>query len=376
MKIESSNVKMIDKLRQEQIDKFPYYVDKWIKIGLSTERIDRKETTENINEFYKQILKLNPVPVFYFSNPVVAYLSIYYIYNLLNTKGSQVWSQVGDQVESQVGSQVRDQVRSQVGSQVWSQVGSQVRDQVRSQVGDQVRSQVGDQVRSQVGDQVRSQVGDQVESQVGSQVGKFVRPYCDGYWAYWNSFYDFFEKECNVKYNDNYKIFTNIANVGPCYPLQEFCCVSEKPITIKMKNGRLHNETGPTVEYEGGLLKVYSLNGIKVPKEIVMTPADQLDPKIILTEKNVEIRREIVRKIGIKRIYLALGAKIIDKQGTYELISLKLEDERIRPFLKMKNPSMEDVWHIEGVHPECKTVEEALKWRNNIDKWEEPITLT
>jgi hypothetical protein len=85
-----------------------------------------------------------------------------------------------------------------------------------------------------------------------------------------------------------------------------------------------------------------------------------------LKERNVQVRREIVRKIGIERVCEALEAECLDRQGNYELLLLDLQDGRTRPFLKMKNPSI-GVYHIEGVAPECRTVAEALAWRNQSD---------
>jgi hypothetical protein len=134
----------------------------------------------------------------------------------------------------------------------------------------------------------------------------------------------------------------------------------------------LHNETGPSVLYADGF-SVYSLNGVRVHKEIVETPAEQIDPQIVMKETNAEIRREIVRKIGVERLCQKLGADVLDKQGHYELLNLSLGENRKRPYLKMLNPSI-GTWHVEGVHPDCKSVEEALNWRNGTK--EEPVVLT
>ena len=110
---------------------------------------------------------------------------------------------------------------------------------------------------------------------------------------------------------------------------------------------------------------IYALYGVRVPQALVETPADALDPhEWVLKQTNAEIRREAVRKIGIERVCERLGAKVIDTQGDmYELLLLDLGDRRRRPYLKMRNPSL-GVFHIEGVHPDVKTVEAALTWRN------------
>jgi hypothetical protein len=87
---------------------------------------------------------------------------------------------------------------------------------------------------------------------------------------------------------------------------------------------------------------------------------------MLLSELNTEVRREIVRKVGIERVCETLNAECIDRAGNYELLLLDLQDGRRRPFLKMKNPSV-GVYHIEGVDPRCRTVAEALAWRNQSD---------
>jgi hypothetical protein len=137
---------------------------------------------------------------------------------------------------------------------------------------------------------------------------------------------------------------------------------------------RLHNSNGMSVKFSDGW-GIYSLNGVLVTKELVETPAGKLDPKILLTEKNAEVRREIVRKIGMERLIYKLGAQSIDKSGdgVYELLMFDIGDNRKRPYLKMLNPSIK-TWHVEGVHPDCKTVESALNWRNQTA--EKPVSLT
>lgn len=140
---------------------------------------------------------------------------------------------------------------------------------------------------------------------------------------------------------------------------------------LKLLNNRLHCTDGPAFKLPGD--ELYYLNGVWVTKELVMTPAEKLDPHILLKEKNAEVRREIVRKIGIERIVLKIGGKSLDKQGDYELLNLDLGDGRQRPYLKMKNQSIK-TWHLEGVPPEIKTVQAALFWRNQTDVTPEVLT--
>jgi hypothetical protein len=138
-----------------------------------------------------------------------------------------------------------------------------------------------------------------------------------------------------------------------------------RPI-VQLKGEQLHSERGPAVRWPDGEEQYFVLNDAHVPREIVETPASKLDPQLILRERNAEVRRELVRKIGIDRVCRELQAECLDRRGNYELLLLDLQDGRLRPFLKMKNPSI-GVYHIEGVAPECRTVAEALAWRNQTD---------
>ena len=345
---------MIDKLTKNQESLLYVYRDKWLKIGLSTKRINRSDAIKRWHKFDKEILgNTQDVPVIFMDSPLSTWIATLYLFNLLYGKIESIL-QVESQVRSQVGSQVRSQVRSQVGSQVESQV--------RSQVGSQVESQVW------------SQVGSQVRSQVESQVESFIYPYLNNLcWAGYYGFYDFMNKELGIVFNKQkeWNLLMTLKDLSWIYPFKDFCVISEKPHKINIKNGLLHCENGMSIEYADGF-GVYSLNGVRVNKEIVIIPAKQLDPQLLLKEQNAEVRREIVRKIGIDRVYQKLGGETLDKKDNYELVLLKLNDRK-RPYLKMLNPSI-GVWHIEGVPPEIKSVSEALNWRNKTE--EKPTVLT
>ncbi len=117
---------MIDKLTQEQEKKLSVYRDKWLKIGLSTDRVDWKIGKEISDYYYKNLNHKPIVPVVVLSSPLYAWVAVC------------LFNQVVSQVRSEVRSQVESEVWARVESQVWSQVWSQVRSQVRSEVGSQV----------------------------------------------------------------------------------------------------------------------------------------------------------------------------------------------------------------------------------------------
>lgn len=155
-------------------------------------------------------------------------------------------------------------------------------------------------------------------------------------------------------------------NAGWWYPLADRVIIADRPSRIVTdKQFRLHNETGAAMMYRDGW-GVYSLNGVRMKKCQVMTPAEQMSPRVVLEETNVERRRELVRKIGIQCLLDVLKHKVIDKEtvanSEYELLAIELSAEVPEAmYLKMLNPSLPGVFHLEGV--EGRTVQAALNFR-------------
>lgn len=196
------------------------------------------------------------------------------------------------------------------------------------------------------------------------------------------SFYDYFLEVCDVQEAAALKPLIDLAqHCGWWSPYSDFAVLQEKPTKISMVSERLHNEKGPAIEYADGF-KVYSLRGIRVPAWVVETPVEQMDASKVLEIVDVDVRREAMRRMGLDRLFNKLDKKTVHEDKGYELVDLKLSEEYTGRFLKMSNPSIEAV-HVEGVPNDCKTVDEALAFRNKqiLDKinggnWTPPVKLT
>lgn len=214
--------------------------------------------------------------------------------------------------------------------------------------------------------------------EAGLKKGESIDYLGNGYDSGWTAFYDYFER-IGIEFEEEigfsqWKDFILNSGVFATVMYENVAFVCIRPCVVKRnQNDDLHCVDGPAIAWRDGYCE-YALNGIFVDENIVMTHAEKLNPILVVTEKNAEIRREIVRKIGIERVIQKLGSETIDSQDGYELLLLDLKDGRKREFLKMKNPSI-GTYHIEGVLPGTKTVKEALEWRNNGLKGS-PILLT
>lgn len=192
------------------------------------------------------------------------------------------------------------------------------------------------------------------------------------------AFYDFFRNECNlVKETDPIQPLTRLAyHTNWCLPYETVCFVSERPVAIHMKKDRLHSAEGPALEYGDGFA-VWALNGVRMNGvEHLMLP--NADPKAILNVKNAEQRAELIKLYGIEKLFWELNPKLLDKEDGYELYTVPVYEAIPRVYLKMQNPSVDEI-HIEPVDPKCYTVKEALAWRNTgkVDvPYVKPIVLT
>jgi hypothetical protein len=167
-----------------------------------------------------------------------------------------------------------------------------------------------------------------------------------------------------------------------CYINAGFCVVSQPPIAIHHKGIVLHNEKEKAVSFADGW-GVYALNGVRMDSKYIETPASQLSVVDVMEEQNVDVRREVLRKVGLDRFIKETGGKCLDtyemfingKKCIYQLLEISLDNETTARVLKMDNPSI-DAMHVEGVEDTCSTVKEALAWRNGFDEYVEPKQLT
>ena len=207
--------------------------------------------------------------------------------------------------------------------------------------------------------------------------------------AGWLSFYDYMREVLELKEETEalVPLIELAKEVGWFWCYEDMCLISERPVRISMTPDAennvkvLHDEVGPAILYADKTCGYY-LNGVlivdrgKMRADWVETPADELNPKCVIEAENVEVRRELIKKLGLDRVYDTLKDKTIETKDNYELVDLKITDTEIGRYLKMTNPSVNHV-HLEGVPNECDTISKALAWRDEDEgEYEEPVVLT
>jgi hypothetical protein len=410
---------MIEKLTKEQEAKFPEYIKKWTDIGLCTKRANRKEAERYCREAYKVAGLEEPKFIFWAESPLGLLMAAKLIKEVSKKYGTydinSVWASVGASVGASVWDSVWDSVRASVWDSVRASVGASVGDSVRASVWDSVRASVGDSVGDSVRasvwdsvwDSVRASVWDSVRASVGDSVGDSVRAsvwdsvrasvwdsvrasvWDSGFkeewqecysWgqhdASWLGFYNYFLEVLKLQKETEKLIpLMNLAaQTGWHLFYKNVAILSEKPTEVhRNERGQLHNFNGPAIKWADGY-ELYRFNGVRLDnkEQYAKLKPKQFTKEIFTKEENADVRRELIRKIGNERLLNILDYKVLDKMDEYELINFDIGDGRVRPFLKMKCATTDNV-HIEGVKPEITKVEEALAFKFNQDKWVRPL---
>jgi len=205
-------------------------------------------------------------------------------------------------------------------------------------------------------------------------------------WSGWVSFISFFRHIVKLKIDySKWQHYETLAEHSSYRIMHEkFCIISDRPKTLRVNaRNQPHCEDGPFCEWRDGTA-LFSINGVRVPEWVVMKSKNDITAKEVFSLTNAEQRAQAIKKVGIGALLSELESKTIDEWREYQLVTIKIENRRIGPYLSMRNPSTGEI-HCEGVgdaekyeniDPTIKTVKAALAWRNNVPEYIEPEILT
>lgn len=338
---------MITELTQDQKDKMPKYVTKWIDIGTNTDRLEYDTTLEIVDNF-RQLIHMKPAPLKIVENPLEAWIMC-----CLVKQGVSL-----DDLETEMKSFFEDNnpknykipkasLPYQTGS-LYAPVFSFY-------------------------DYCYTELDLDDEKRIHMKNAPNKKLFPEEYKEYKA------DKENKLSIKSIKKIFAlweQTSQVGCIYPLDTVTIVSQKPIIKKNEGNRIHCETGPAIEYGGyGEFKIWALNNIEVPQWLAETDGHKLDVTKYHSLTNADVKAQFVLKAGIER-FLDLGKKIdtyenYDQEeqpwwwkSQYELwdMSAIFSSIKYAPHLKMLNQTT-GIWHLEPVSPKSRKLPDALKER-------------
>jgi hypothetical protein len=259
---------MIEQLTLEQTARFPEFIDKWTKIGLSTEPADRPRAEAAVRLMYKIGGLPSPEKIVWFDSPMAMYIK----YKKIDNRA------------------------------VWDAVRSTVRDAVRSTVRDVVSGIVRSTVRDVVSGIVRVAVWDTVSDAVWDTV-------YGSYEAHWLAHYDYYREVFGlVEETDKLAgLFELAKSCGWIIPCEKVCYASERHNILNLDSkGKLHCEDGPAIVYPDGW-SIYADHGIVVHEKVVTDPSGLAVRE--LKQMNNKTIKIVLRKIGIEKFMSLPGTK-------------------------------------------------------------------
>jgi hypothetical protein len=128
--------------------------------------------------------------------------------------------------------------------------------------------------------------------------------------AYWIAHYDAWRRVHDRKYLSQgleLDLWAALArSCGWWWPLDGQCVVSERPVSVRTEDRRLHNADGPAVAYADGWT-VHSWQGTRVPEWVISGPT----PDLIAQEPNIEVRRCAIEHLGWENYIEQAGLRLV-----------------------------------------------------------------
>jgi len=307
---------MITSLTEEQKAAMPRYVEKWINVGINTDRLDYDRTVDIIHAVQEKLLKRAKTPVIIVDDPFEAWVGCNFA-----IQGTSV-ADLPKAIDSYFDGS--NKIHLEMFSMPWL-------------------------------------------------CGSFDASMFSFYDYMQTELKIDFEDS-----TEEYEIWKSTSELGCIFPLDNVCFVSQKPTTIKINEDRvIHCDGGPAMEYAGrGNIRIFMLNAVRVPEWLAVEKSTEIDISKLKTLTNADQKAEFIRKVGVERL-LSEGKKIdtyekydIDwwTRSEYELWDMAnlFEGVEYAPHLKMLNQTT-GVWHVEGVSPTCRTLKDAITDRLGVD---------
>jgi hypothetical protein len=197
-------------------------------------------------------------------------------------------------------------VWASVRDSVWDSVWASVRDSVWDSVWDSVGASVRASVRASVWDSVRASVNTNWDNYFGG------RTWCD-----WEAFFSFFRDVAQHQIDgdtwDRSHAYQDAQSAGWWWPMRDFVMVCDVPTELHIESAggrhRMHCETGPAILWADGW-GIHMWHGTRVPADLIET---DWDIEKIMAEKNAEIRRCAIEKLGWDQFVTAGGFTLTDE---------------------------------------------------------------
>ena len=368
---------IITQLTPEQEALIPDYREKWRKIALSTQRIDREKATEAIKAGYKLIGEDEPEVVFFDGiysaieeiqdySTIIKSLGLYtYLLEVIRFPlKSDFTIEAKIQKSSSCGPLIHDPQNlfsEHISTKIYEEVTKETYEQIREQWNILYYFELSQQL-----DEESLYIPPDCDRKLNNELDALIAE---------SSYYDYCISVLNYPYNQNqWDILQGVAkNCGWIFPYQYTCIVCDRPIKLSFdEQNNLHANGKPAIEYADGF-KVYAHHGVWLPEKYGTIPTSEWRSQWLLEEENAELRRVLIQIIGYDKICQDLGAVELDSWQEYTLLKIENYTE-LNPdgsqdtsepmhLLKMTCPSTGHI-HFLRIPPNINSARDAIAWVN------------
>ncbi|MEU0796992.1 DUF6745 domain-containing protein [Amycolatopsis sp. NPDC005961] len=138
--------------------------------------------------------------------------------------------------------------------------------------------------------------------------------------AHWIALYDLHRQVDGVRFEPadgvQLDLWATLArSCGWWWPREDVCVIAERPLVVRTERVdddyglvRLHHETGPAVAFPDGWT-VHAWHGTRVPSWVIDAPTAER----IIAERNVEVRRCAIERVGWPAFVAEAGFELLDR---------------------------------------------------------------
>lgn len=161
------------------------------------------------------------------------------------------------------------------------------------------------------------------------------------------------------------------AGVWDACLLSDVACVMPAPTFHGFdESGRLHAPEGPSISWPDGT-RAHHMHGMRFPRHVVEEPM-RITAAEIMEERNSEIRRVMLEKMGIGRFLNESNAHVLDQDTDGRGMPRRLLAQRlwgwaeISVYVEVTCPSTGHVYYLR-VPPETRSCAQAVAWTFGMD---------
>ncbi len=364
----------VKQLKEQGLELIPQILEEWKNVPVRLDKGIDKMTASRQLTWLLPACELRNIQVVWFDSPgkFIKYLGAFYAYQRIRKTNVDSSNQkMQDFIELEVKCAAWMNTLNFVNKDVWNLVWKALRIEMEAYMETHLYAPLMKHLEDTFARHTRNTCGELLPIHDRHKIRTFWQNLNFGGLfteTHWVAFYDFFARLgiLDLESFNRYKMLLE-SGVFMITMIDDVCCVVKSPYRISRNNaGQLHNERLGALAWTDGY-ELYFWNGIQVDARLIEKP-DTITKEDILKEKNVEIRRCILEKLGVERYAELLGIEPIDSgvdfQGNQQvLFKTKEKDVLARDYLyfvKVICPSTNRNYFLSV--PEMTDVRDAVAW--------------